>query len=52
MEIQDCLYFVYVLLSEKDRKHYIGYTHNLNLRFEQHRKGLVPSTKDRRPLKG
>ena len=44
-------YYVYVLLSEKDNKHYIGYTHNLSLRFEQHEKGLVPSTKYRRPLK-
>lgn len=37
--------------SEKDNKFYYGYTKNLKLRFEQHQKGLVPSTKDRRPLK-
>ena len=44
-------YYTYVLLSEKDKKHYTGYTKNLKLRFEKHTKGLVPATKDRRPLK-
>lgn len=44
------MYYVYVLESEKDEKNYIGYTSNLKLRFDQHRKGLVKSTKDRRPL--
>ncbi len=43
-------YYVYVLLSEKDGKKYTGYTKNLKLRFEQHQKGLVESTKNRRPL--
>lgn len=51
MGIQDKLYYVYVLFSERDNKNYVGYTHNLYLRFEQHTKGLVPSTKERRPLK-
>lgn len=45
------MYYVYVLRSKKDRKNYIGYTENLKLRFEQHYKGLVDSTKYRRPLK-
>jgi len=44
-------YYVYVLQSEKDGKHYAGYTKNLKLRFEQHEKGQVESTKYRRPLK-
>jgi len=44
-------HYVYVLKSKKDRKLYTGYTKNLKLRFEQHNKGLVNSTKDRRPLK-
>lgn len=44
------LYFTYVLQSEKDNKYYTGYTKNIELRFEQHNKGLVKSTKDRRPL--
>ncbi|PJA85446.1 MAG: excinuclease ABC subunit C, partial [Candidatus Moranbacteria bacterium CG_4_9_14_3_um_filter_45_14] len=36
---------------KKDDQRYTGYTKNLKLRFEQHCKGMVPSTKDRRPLK-
>jgi putative endonuclease len=44
-------YYTYVLQSEKDGKKYIGYTKNLNLRFEQHQNGKVESTKHRRPLK-
>jgi len=44
-------YYTYVLRSEKDDKNYAGYTKDLNLRFEQHSKGLVESTKNRRPLK-
>ena len=44
------MYFVYVLKSKKDNKLYKGYTNNLAVRFEQHNKGNVPATKDRRPL--
>ncbi len=44
-------YYVYVLFSEKDKKFYTSYTENLKLRLEQHQKGKVESTKDRRPLK-
>jgi putative endonuclease len=43
-------YFTYVLKSLSDGKFYTGYTKNLKLRFEQHQKGLVESTKNRRPL--
>jgi putative endonuclease len=43
--------YVYVLRSKKDNKNYVGYTKNLKFRFESHTKGLVESTKDRRPLK-
>ena len=43
-------YYIYILLSLRDKKFYTGYTKNLKLRFEQHCKGLVKSTKDRRPL--
>lgn len=42
--------YVYILKSKKDGKNYVGYTKNLKLRFEQHQKGLVVATKDRRPL--
>ena len=44
------MYYTYVLRSEKDMKFYVGYTKDLKLRFEQHTKGIVDSTKDRRPL--
>lgn len=43
-------YYTYVLKSLKDDKNYTGYTKDLNLRFEQHQKGRVTSTKYRRPL--
>ena len=42
--------YTYVLQSEKDKKFYVGFTEDLKLRFEQHNKGYVESTKDRRPL--
>jgi len=44
-------YYTYILQSEKDGKNYAGYTKDLNLRFEQHNRGKVESTKYRRPLK-
>jgi len=43
-------YFVYVLLSQKDNKFYVGYSSNLMQRINQHNKGKVQSTKNRRPL--
>jgi putative endonuclease len=45
------MYYSYALQSEKDNGFYIGFTKDLKLRFEHHTKGLVDSTKDRRPLK-
>ena len=44
------MYYTYVLHSSKDSQFYVGFTKDLKLRFEQHKKGLVESTKDRRPL--
>jgi putative endonuclease len=44
------MYYTYVLKSEIDNNFYAGYTTNLKLRFEQHTKGYVESTKNRRPL--
>ena len=44
-------YYVYVLQSEIDGKFYTGFTKNIELRFEQHQKGQVESTRNRRPLK-
>ena len=43
-------YYVYVLLSEKDKHLYTGYTNNLRQRLDQHQQGLVPSTKSRLPI--
>jgi len=43
-------YYTYILKSLKDNKLYTGYTKNMKVRFDQHNKGLVDSTKDRRPL--
>ncbi len=45
------MFYVYVLHSEKDGNLYTGYTQDLELRFEQHEKGKVESTKNRRPFK-
>lgn len=44
------MYYTYVLKSDLDNNFYSGFTKNLKLRFDQHRKGQVESTKDRRPL--
>jgi len=45
------MFYTYVLQSELDGNFYVGYTKDLRLRFEQHTKGRVDSTKARRPLK-
>jgi putative endonuclease len=45
------MYYTYVLESEKDGKFYTGYTKDLKQRFEEHQKGGVDSTRERRPLK-
>jgi putative endonuclease len=44
-------YYVYVLLSEKDHKFYIGFTIDIKTRLEEHNSGKVSQTKNRRPLK-
>ena len=45
------MYSTYVLYSKKDDNFYTGFTQDLKLRFDQHHKGQVESTKDRRPFK-
>jgi len=45
------MYYTYVLYSKKDDNFYTGFTQDLKLRFDQHNKGQVEATKDRRPLK-
>ena len=44
------MYYTYILISRKDNKLYTVYTKDLKLRFEQHKKGQVSSTRNRRPL--
>jgi putative endonuclease len=45
------MYYTYVIQSKKDLNFYAGYTKDLKLRFEQHNKGVVESTRDRGPFK-
>ena len=45
------MYYTYVLQSEVDGQFYTGYSKDLKLRFDQHQKGNVESTKKRLPLK-
>lgn len=45
------MYYVYILQSGNDGKFYTGFTKNLKLRFDQHNKGLVESTRNRIPLR-
>jgi len=44
-------YYTYVLQSDNDGKFYTGYTNDIERRFEEHNKGYVESTKDRRLFK-
>ena len=44
------MYYVYVLKSKKDKGLYIGYTEDMEGRFNEHNKGLCISTKNRRPF--
>ncbi|MGH7141163.1 MAG: GIY-YIG nuclease family protein [Minisyncoccia bacterium] len=45
------MYYVYILISEKDDNLYIGSTPDLKVRIQKHQKGYVQATKNRRPLK-
>ena len=45
------MFYIYVLISKKDNKFYVGYTDDLKRRIGQHNNGYVESTKHRRPLK-
>jgi putative endonuclease len=45
------MYYIYVLISEKDKKFYTGYTSDLEKRIEEHMKGKVYSTRYRLPVK-
>lgn len=43
-------YFVYILISKKDHKLYIGCTKDFDQRFLEHNSKKVPSTKYRAPF--
>ncbi len=44
------MYYVYVLRSKKDKRHYIGFSIDLKKRYEEHSLGKVKATSYRRPL--
>ena len=44
------MYYIYILRSKLDQKHYTGYTSDLKKRLKEHQMGNVESTKNRRPL--
>ncbi len=45
------MYYVYVLLSKKDKKFYLGFTNDLKRRLKEHNEGKAQSTKSRRPFR-
>ncbi|MCR4329183.1 MAG: GIY-YIG nuclease family protein [Candidatus Roizmanbacteria bacterium] len=45
------MFYVYILLSQRDNKQYTGFSKNLKRRIEAHNNGLNESTKSRLPLK-
>lgn len=51
MTFQKAHFYVYTLLSLKDKRLYTGFTTNLRNRLSQHARGEVRSTINRRPLK-
>lgn len=44
------MFYVYILLSLKDKNWYTGYSNDLKRRFTDHNKGLVYATRKRRPF--
>ena len=47
----ELMFYVYVLISLKDKKFYIGFTNDLKRRLKEHNSGKNISTKSRLPLK-
>ena len=45
------MFYVYILISELDKKFYTGYTSDLKQRMVFHNNGECASTKNRRPLR-
>ncbi len=44
-------FFVYILESEEDSTFYVGQTSDLAKRLKRHNKGLIKSTKSKRPYR-
>ncbi len=44
------MYFVYILISLKDKRTYVGQTNDFKVRLKLHNEGRVMATKYRRPL--
>ena len=42
-------FFLYILQSEKNRKYYIGITKDIEIRLNQHNRGVGKSTRSNRP---
>ena len=45
------MFYVYALVSQKDRKLYVGYTEDLRKRISEHNRGKVTSNRYRVPFK-
>jgi len=45
------MHYVYVIKSIKDGELYVGHTNDLKRRIEERNKGMVKSTRGRRPFK-
>ena len=46
----ECMYYTYILQSEKDKNLYIGFTDNVENRLKEHNEGVNISTRTRRPF--
>ena len=44
------MYYVYILISLKDKNFYVGSSEDLVRRINEHKKGKVKSTKNRLPI--
>ena len=44
------MYWVYVLKSLKDERHYVGHTNDIKRRLEDHNRGKSKSVKNRGPF--
>lgn len=51
MYIDSNYFYVYVILSQLDKRFYVGYTKNIEKRIKEHNSGMVTSTRKRRPLR-